>query len=168
MPRNTTPFASRLALCLLALALPACSSSPTAEPAEVPDFEGTYSLTGTYYGRTDSGIEGTLEITGQSGTTATASVSVKVLDHGNTSFALNTPSDVTVATAPPGQAQLGSDGSFSLAFSGREEIFGIDPADCCAFTFSFEGKLSAGSILGTWTLTRDMPSLDKGSFTALR
>lgn len=73
-----------------------------------------------------------------------------------------------VATSPPAQAKLGSDGSFSLAFSGREEIFGIDPADCCAFTFSFEGKLSAGSIIGTWTLSRDMPSLDKGAFTALR
>lgn len=158
----------RLPSALMALALTSCSSSPTSP--SMPDFTGTYTITGTYYPRTgqDTGLFGSLAITNQTGTTATASVAVKLLDHGNTSFALNTPDDAVSATAPAGQAQLGSDGSFSLELSGTEEISGIDPASCCQFTLSFTGKQFNGNLSGTWVLTTDMPSRDNGSFGATR
>jgi hypothetical protein len=154
----------------LALALPSCSSSSSAtEPATIPDVTGSYTITGTYSPRTgsDTGLFGTMDITGQTGGTATASMAVKLLDHGNTSFALNTPDDAVSATVPASQAVVGSDGSFTLEFSGREEITGIDPADCCQFTFAFSGTVgSSGAISGSWVLTTDMPSQDNGTFNA--
>lgn len=161
----------RLAACLLVLALSGCSSSSSPnEPTAPPDFEGTYAVTGTFAPRTtpNTGLFGSLVITNQSGTTATAAVAVKLLDNGNTGFALNIPDPGVSATASPGQAQLKSDGSFSLELSGREELFGIDPAACCEFKLRFTGKLSARTISGNWVLTTDMPSSDNGTFEAKR
>ncbi len=170
MHRDNAPTVPWLTASLFLVALSGCSSSATSptEESPPPNFEGSYVLTGTFSGRDGPGVDGTLVISDQNGTTATADLAVRLLDHGNTSFALNTPSDVVVATSAPGHAQLGSDGLFSLVFSGREEIYGIDPADCCAFTLTLKGALSANAISGTWTLTTDQPSSDKGLFTATR
>lgn len=137
----------------------------------LPDFEGIYTLSGTLSGRDGPAVEGTLEITGQNGGTAAAALTVKLVDHGNAFFALNTTSDAMVANAAPGQAQLAKHGeksSFSLVFNGREEITGIDPADCSIYTLSLNGTLSGDTISGTWTLNTNMPSSDKGTFTATR
>jgi hypothetical protein len=170
MHRSHIPPHPRLTACLLLFALSGCSSSTTAptEEAPPPNFEGSYSLTGTYSGRDGVAVDGTMDVTGQSGTTATARVAIKLMDHGATFFALNTPSDAVAATSAPGTAQLGSAGLFSLALTGREEVFGIDPAACCAYTLTFKGALSDNTLSGTWTLTTDQPSSDKGTFTAVR
>jgi hypothetical protein len=137
----------------------------------LPDFQGIYTLSGTLSGRDGPAVEGTLEITGQNGGTASAALTVKLVDHGNGFFALNTTSDAMVANAAPGQARLAKHGersSFSLVFHGREEIAGLDPADCSIYTLSLDGALSGDTLSGTWTLTTDMPSSDKGTFTATR
>ena len=128
-------------------------------------------LTGTCSGREGPGVEGTLEITEQRGTTATAALAVGLLDHGNTFFGLNMPSDVVAATAAPGRAELRREGTkalVSLVFSGREEISGIDPASGCAYTLSLTGVLFPDAIYGRWVLTTDLPSSDHGTFTAAR
>lgn len=136
---------------------------------ELPDFEGVYTISGTLSGRDGPAVEGTLEITGQTGGTAYAALAVKLMDHGNTFFALNMTSDAVAATALPAKAHLAEHGegpSFSLVFSGKEEIPGIDPADCFAYTLSLDGTLSGDTISGTWALTTNMPSSDSGTFTA--
>lgn len=170
MHRDARNHLLRLTLGLMALALPSCSSSSSSTgPETIPDFMGAYTITGTYSPRTgaDTGLFGSLDITNQTGGTAAAAVAVKLLDHGNTSFALNTPDPGVTATVPAGQAVLGSDGSFTLELSGKETISGIDPASCCQFTFKFTGSLgSSGAISGSWVLTTDMPSRDEGTFNA--
>lgn len=147
----------------------ACGSSPSeAEPDRVPEFEGSYALSGTYDGRTHGSAEGSIVVSGQSGTTATADISVILRDNGNVFFALNRPFPGISATSAPRQATLEADGSFSVTFSGREVIDGIDPASCCDYEFKFEGQLSGDQLAGRWSLTRDMPSFDSGTLTAIR
>jgi hypothetical protein len=163
---KTIRIAAVLALVLSAVG---CGSESPAEPdATMPDFEGTYSLLGTYTGRTGNRVEGTLVVSSQLDAGATAAISVKLDDNGIVFFALNAADPNVEATAGPGTAVLGTDGSFSISYSGPEVISGLDPADCCNFTFSMQGKLSGNKISGTWTLTRDMPSLDSGTFQATR
>ena len=171
MRHHVAVLSSRVSVCLLAVTLSACSSSATdVEDVPIPNFEGTYSVTGTYSPRTgaNTGIFGTMEVTDQAGSAAMVSVAVKILDHGNTSFTLNLDDAAGRATVGPTQAQLKSDGSFILEVNGREEIFGIDPAACCSFTLKFNGRLSGTNISGDWELTRDMPSRDYGTFSATR
>jgi hypothetical protein len=148
----------------------ACSSST--EPNDVDNtpanFEGTYSLAGTYTGRPGNAVAGTLVVSSQAGSAATVGISVLLNDHGNVFFALNAADPGVSATSAARQTTLNSDGSFSVTFSGREVIDGIDPAACCNYTFKVEGVLTGSSIQGSWTLTRDMPSLDTGTFTATK
>ena len=163
-------LARRRGVCLLipALSLAACSSS-SSEPevsGEVPDFQGTYTLTGTYDGRTGNRVNGTLTVSGQTDETATATISVQLNDAGIVFFALNDPDPDVEATSGPVSAQLGADGSFRASFTGREVISGLDPASCCNYTFTLTGTLSSDRIVGNWSLTRDMPSSDSGTFAA--
>lgn len=145
-----------------------CGSSPAEVELTMPDFEGTYSLLGTYTGRTGNSVQGSLVISDQLESGATAAVSVKLDDNGNVFFALNADDPGVAANAVPGQATLAEDGSFSISYTGSEVISGIDPASCCTFTFSLRGTLSGDLISGTWTLSRDMPSYDTGTFSASR
>jgi len=169
MSRSRLALTAHLPTVLLVLTVAGCSSSSTEpEPTEFPNFEGSYVLSGTYFGRPGNSVEGSLVISDQVGTSATAAMVFRLSDHGNTSFVLNMTSDVAAATAGPVTAQLAADGSISFSFSGREEIFGIDPADCCNFTIALAGKLGGNLVSGDWVLTRDMPSEDRGSFSALR
>ncbi len=169
MSRSRPVLPSSLATLLMALTVGGCSSSSTEpEPTEFPNFEGSYVLSGTYSGRPGNSVEGSLVISDQVGTSATAAMVFRLSDNGNTSFVLNMTSDVAAATAGPVSAQLAADGSISFSFSGREEIFGIDPADCCNFTIALGGKLAGNLVDGNWVLTRDMPSEDRGTFSALR
>ena len=172
MRQNVAVLSSRVTVCLLAVSLAACSSSATdvVEDAPIPDFQGAYSITGTYSPRTgdNTGIFGTMTITDQADSTAMVSVALKILDHGNTSFTLNLADPGVRASSEPKQARLKSDGSFFLEITGREEISGIDPKACCNFTLKFNGTLSGSSISGGWELTRDMPSRDTGTFSASR
>jgi hypothetical protein len=162
-----------LAASSLVVLAAACSSST--EPDDVDDvdntpanFEVTYSLTGTYTGRPGNAVAGTLVVSSQAGSAATVAISVLLNDHGNIFFALNAVDPGVSATSTSRQATVKSDGSFSVTFSGREVIDGIDPASCCNYTFEVVGVLTGSSIQGSWTLTRDMPSLDTGTFTAAR
>jgi hypothetical protein len=165
-PMRSTP---RIAAIVLVAAIAACdSSSPTDQPAEMPDFEGTYTLLGTYTGRPGNSVEGNMVVSSQTGAAATVAVEVKITDNGNTSFVLNVTDPGLEASAAAGTATLQEDGSFTITYSGPEVIDGIDPADCCNFTFTLNGKLTGNVISGTWTLTRDMPSLDSGTFQATR
>ena len=134
----------------------------------MPDFEGTYSLLGTYTGRTGNAVEGTLVISGQTDASATAEITVRLSDAGNTFFALNFTDPVSQTTVGPVTATLGTDGSFSASYSGRETINGLDPTSCCNTTFSLTGRLTDDRLSGTWSLTRDMPSSDTGTFAATR
>lgn len=170
MRAEPTRTARRIAVALFISGLGGCSSSPTAEEATVmPNFEGTYSLSGSYDGRTgDSGIRGEVVVSEQLDGTATVTASLKVRDNGNTSFALNADDPYGGATTGPGVGQLEMDGSFRVSFSGREVIDGIDPASCCDARFEFNGRLSGDIISGQWSLTRDMPSYDSGTFLASR
>jgi hypothetical protein len=167
MYRNLALSLHRVVALALLSGVAGCSSSSSTEvDGEIPDFQGSYSLTGTYDGRTGNRMDGSLVISDQADGTATAEISVKLDDAGNVFFALNAPDPGVEATAGPGTAQLAADGSFTLAFSGREVISGLDPASCCNYTFTLRGTLSGGRIQGTWSLTRDMPSSDSGTFTA--
>lgn len=152
----------------LLLTLSACSSSPTQTDGEMPDFEGTYALQGTYTGRPGNSVQGSLVVTGQSGRAANATITVRLTDNGNTFFVLNVSDPGLVASSGAEAAALAEDGSFSVSYSGPEIIDGLDPADCCNFTFAMQGRLDGDRISGTWTLSRDMPSLDTGTFQATR
>jgi hypothetical protein len=152
----------------LAVLAAACGSDSPTQQTEPLDFEGTYSLLGTYTGRPGNSVEGSLVVSAQTATSATAAITVKITDNGITSFVLNFTDPDLEASADPGSAVIGDDGSFSITYSGPEVISGLDPADCCNFTFTLQGTLSGDRISGTWTLTRDMPSLDSGTFQATR
>jgi hypothetical protein len=161
-----------LAASSLVVLVAACSSSTGVDDNDVDNtpanFEGTYSLTGTYTGRPGNAVAGTLVVSSQAGSAATVAISVLLNDHGNVFFALNAVDPGVSATSASRQATVKSDGSFSVTFSGREVIDGIDPASCCNYTFEVVGVLTGSSIQGSWTLKRDMPSLDTGTFTAAR
>jgi hypothetical protein len=172
MHHQATPSLRFLAALALSLGMTAgvvgCSSSPVDVELTMPDFEGTYSLIGTYTGRPGNSVEGSLVISDQVEGVATAAISVKLTDNGNVFFALNAEDPGVAASALPGQATLEEDGSISISYTGSEVISGIDPASCCTFTFSLQGTLSGDRISGTWTLSRDMPSYDTGTFGATR
>jgi len=165
MPFHLVPFARYVTALLLAVGIAACSSSPT-DSGVIPDFEGSYSLSGYYSGRVGNAVDGTLTVTNQVGSAATVAISVKLTDAGNVFFALNAPDPDVQATSAPVQAELKSDGSFLVTYTGPEVISGLDPASCCMYNFTLSGKLSGSQITGTWQLTRDMPSSDSGTFTA--
>lgn len=175
MPHDHAKLTPLFASCLLAVALSACGgaggSSTTTAPTSPPNVNGSYNLTGTYSQGTgsNSGVFGNMVISNQSGTTAVDSVSLKVLAFGSTTFAVNTDAattDSVRAYATPGQVTVSNTGSFSVQWSGREVIPGIDSASCCAFALKFSGTASNGTISGDWTLTTDMPSSDHGTFSA--
>lgn len=172
MDHGRAPLTPLLAGCMLAVALSGCGSSSTGPGTTMPpNIDGSYSLTGTYSQGTgsNSGVFGDMVISNQTGTTATDSISVKLKAFGTTFFAVNTAPDAADsvrARAAPGQVSVTNAGSFSVQWSGREVIVGIDSATCCAFTLAFSGTASATSISGNWTLTTDMPSSDHGTFSA--
>jgi len=173
MRARFTSIFRTVAVSSLVLLATGCSSSTGVDKVDGVDgplanFEGTYSLTGTYTGRPGNAVAGTLVVSSQAGSAATVTISVLLNDNGNVFFALNAADPGVSATSDARTATLKSDGSFSVTFSGREVIDGIDPASCCNYGFKVEGKLTGSSIQGSWTLTRDMPSLDTGTFTATR
>jgi len=165
---ETLALARRVATLMLAAGIAGCSSSSTDSDGQVPDFEGTYSLSGTYDGRTGNSVQGTLTISDQIDGVATATVSLKLSDNGNVFFALNAADPGVSATSGPIAATLNNEGGFNVTYSGREVISGLDPASCCNYTFKLTGTLDGNRIDGRWTLTRDMPSFDQGSFSAVR
>jgi len=167
MRHPSVPFSRLAAGLVLALGVAGCSSS-TVDPAVMPDFEGTYSLSGTYTGRPGNSVHGDLVLTNQSGDAATGEISVTLTDNGNVFFALNAADPNVAATSGPVQAELETDGSFTVRFEGSEVISGLDPSSCCMYTFTLRGTLSGNRISGTWSLLRDMPSSDSGTFDADR
>lgn len=172
MPHDRARLTPLLAACLLVVGLSACGSSGSSTgPTTPPNIDGSYSLTGTYSQGTgtNSGVFGNMVISNQNGTTAMDSVSVKLKSFGSTFFAVNTAPDAADsvrAHAAPGQVTLTNAGSFSVQWSGREVLVGIDSAACCAFTLKFTGSATDNAISGNWTLTTDMPSSDTGTFSA--
>ncbi len=176
---------------LLALAVAGCSSSTA--PKTTPNFAGTYTLTGAYTlgvsGTPNTGVFGSMQITNQHGTSATDSVVFVVEFGGNIAVMLDSVPTDTAAVNPvrcgganagcvyaygpvaPAQVTLGTDGSFTALFTGKELSWNQNPATCCTDSLTLTGKLStSNTITGTWLLTISAPinGRDGGTFVAQR
>lgn len=188
MSRHRTQLSAFLTLCLSALALSGCGggkSSPTT-PKTPPSVNGTYTIDGpcAVFGGSEvpnfNGLFGTMSITNQSGTTATNSVSLMLLDQGIIAMAIDSiPSDSLVAvsdslsngtepippaaTIPSAQVQVANDGTFSVTFNGTVALAG-SPA--ITYQLTFTGAVgSTGKITGNWSETWG-PNTERGTFTA--
>jgi hypothetical protein len=120
-------------------------------------FEGSYSYDGTVNGRPGHFIEGDFRITRVRGNTAEVTIDWEYFDQG---FSV-----VRIQSDVPAIADIDSFGNIRFDFEGDLFIEGRR----VFFRLEHDGQLNNNStIFGTWRLETELPTTDRGSFTARR
>jgi len=120
------------------------------------DFEGHYDYAGTVDGKPGDVVTGTFTITRQRGDRADVTIDWRYFDDGVQILRITTQS---VATA-----DLDHDGRIEFDFEGDLFLDGLTTR----FRLSHAGWLDErrGTISGSWQLTTNLPTTDRGTFVA--
>lgn len=147
--------AASLAIVLIAaLVLPACDRWDVVGPGR--GFEGDYTYAGTVDHEFGDAVIGSLFITRQRGGRAYVDIDWEYLDRG--------VSVIRIVSDEAAIADIDRDGFIAFDFEG--DLF-IDGARTF-FRLTHDGRLRGRTLTGEWRLDTDLPTNDRGTFTAHR
>jgi hypothetical protein len=145
---------ARLAPAALVLFLAACDYDVYGPGRR--GMEGRYTLAGTVDGRFGHNVVGTIDIRHDRGSSAEVWIDWRYLDRIGTVLRIDTDY--------PARARVSRSGRIDFEFDGDIRIDGRR----VWFTLRHDGRWDRGVIRGSWRLETDLPTTDRGSFTASR
>ena len=142
----------RLFAALLAsVLLPACDSGTE---ADLPNLDGQYSYAASFNPQTEATLSGTLVISDQKLTRMTVTQTITLRDRGMPIFVL--------LSAAPAEAVLNTRGEISWQHRGTITTEGRERS----FAMEHDGDVAGRAISGTWTITWEDGSTQRGTFAA--
>lgn len=120
------------------------------------DFEGFYDYAGTVDGKPGDVVTGSLTVTDQRGDRADVTIDWRYFDDGVQILRITTQREAT--------ADLDHDGRIEFDFEGDLFLDGISTR----FRLTHDGWLDdrRHTISGSWLLTTNLPTTDRGAFVA--
>ena len=152
MRRASLPIAALLPLLLLA----GCRDYSIYDPDGRRYVEGYYSYAGTVAGRPGHTVSGEIVITRQYRGEAEVDIDWTYYDRGEPLF--------RITSRIPAVAEIDRRGGIWFEFEGDLFLYGRRTW----FRLTHDGWVEGRTIYGDWRLDTDLPSTDRGSFTARR
>jgi hypothetical protein len=118
------------------------------------DFEGVYDYAGTVDGKPGDVVSGTVTITRQRGDPANVVIDWRYFDDGDQILRITTQSAAVADLDHDGRIRFDFEGD--LFIDNRRTFFRLD----------HDGRLDRRTITGSWLLTTDLPTTDRGAFVA--